>query len=103
MNWLLILFLLIIAGGLFFLFKKMKVGKGDFNKLKYKITKNKLSLAEIEFDKGNILIPIDKRDYADLNNFREGIKNNPELTKKLNNIDSEFKKWIPLKIQEENK
>ena len=96
MNWSLIFFLLLSAGGLFFVFKKMKVGKSDWEKLKNKFKKKK-SPEQQAWENGEIIIPLDKRDYEDISNFKEGIKDNKILSEQLKNIDKEFKEWTPIK------
>lgn len=104
MNWGLLIFLGILAIGFFFIFKKMKVGKKDWEKLKKKIWDKKISSEQKAFDDGQIIFPIDKRDYVDMDNFKKGINGFPKLSKQLENIDEEFKNWKPLenKIGEAN-
>ncbi len=101
MNWGLLLFLGILAIGFFFMYKKMKVGKDDWEKLKKKIFKKKISPEQEAFNKGQIIFPIDKRDYENIDNFKEDIKGFPKLSKQLGKIDEEFKKWKPLENQME--
>lgn len=94
MNYYLIGFILLTAGGLFFLSKKMKLGKEDWSKLKKKFKgKKKLSEAEIELNKNGLLLSCDKRDFADIEGLKIAMKDRPEILKKINNLDEEFEKF----------
>lgn len=87
--------ILISGGGLFFLFKKMKLGKKDWEKLKLKFKKKK-SLERKAFEKGEIVCPIDKRDYVDFEGFKKHVKDIKPISEQLKNIDKDFKNWNPI-------
>lgn len=94
MNYYLIGFLILTAGGLIFLAKKMKIGKEDWVKLREKLKgKKKLSEAEIELNKNGLLLSCDKRDFADIEGLKIAMKDRPEILKKINNLDEEFEKF----------
>lgn len=98
--------LLISSIGIYFLFKKMKVGKSDLKKLKNKIFKKKISPEQKAFDNGEIIFPVDKRDFVDFNNFKEGVKSIEKISNKLEKIDEDFEEWDPIpnkKTEGENK
>lgn len=100
MNWFVIGGITLTCGGIFFLGKKMKVGKSDLVKLKEKLNKKK-SAEEKAFRNGEIILPIDKRDFEDFNSFTNAanyIENEDKrdnIIKNLNNIDDDFEKFKP--------
>lgn len=46
---------------------------------------------EKEFSEGNILMPIDKRDFENLRQFKKDTANIPHIQKHLDNLDEDFK------------
>lgn len=90
MNWYLLAFLILTAGGLLIVRKKMKVGKDDGEKLIAKIKKKKLSEFEKEFENNGVIIPCDKRDFEDFDKFKESVKDNKKTMDRLKTIDEDF-------------
>jgi len=88
-----ILFLALLSIGIYFIISKTKFNKSDLKRLKDKLFKKKLTEAEKEFNKGNIIFPIDKRDFVEFSKFLDSIKDKKELIIKANNIDKDFKDW----------
>ena len=58
-----------------------------------KLNKDKLKKQEEyeeEFLKGNILVPIDKRDFENLDEFKEKTNHLPTVKETLKNLDKDF-------------
>lgn len=101
MNVILLLILVAFFIGGFFLLKKMKVGKEDWTKLKSKMKKDKITPEEKAFRNGEILLPIESRDFVEFDKFKD-VLNNVEnedkrklLTSQIETIDEDFEKWDP--------
>jgi len=106
MNWILLGGGLVTIGGIFFIFKKMGVNKGDLSKFKGKINQKKakkLTPEEKAFYKGEILLPVDPKDLAEKNQLKESLDMIPSSytrEKLLSSIDSmkaDFEEWNPEK------
>ena len=52
-----------------------------------------LEEAEKEFEEGKILLPVDKRDFEDLEDFKEKTKHIPKIKEKLDTLDKDFEEW----------
>lgn len=57
-----------------------------------KKTKETYAGVEEEFESGKILLPIDKRDFEDLEEFKEKTKHIPKIRKKLETLEEDFNK-----------
>lgn len=75
------LFILVIGGfGVRFALKKLK--KDDLKNI---------SEYDKEFEEGKVLLPIDKRDFEDLDEFKEKTKDIPKIQDKLESLNQDFK------------
>lgn len=71
------------------------IGGGVYGgyKANEKLKKNKKKLQDDiqrEFDEGKILLPIDKRDFENLNEFKENTSHIKSVQEKLDSIDEDF-------------
>lgn len=74
-----------IVGGMVF------GGRKAFKKLKKDKSKDQEKIDK-QFEDGKILLPIDKRDFEDLDEFKEKTSHIKSVKKQLDNIDNDFKK-----------
>ena len=76
--------LCVISGIIFGGIKAFKVLKKDKSKDQENIDK--------EFEEGNIILPIDKKDFENLDEFKEKTSHIKSVKKELDNIDKDFDK-----------